>query len=258
MTTQRKRSRKQANQSKNDEEIVAKTYQERALENAVFGTTDISNFGKEKQQYHEKSAVQKELSQLSSTTNFAPNFDQDNLEDLFVIDTKGTAQDAESEEETHASESQSNNFQNASGEDAPAWIDESDVNVKIDLTSSTRLRKLRRSDNETVITGDEYVKRLKTVYENLNYSQKWTKSKPILEDDADTPTLESRGRAIFSHDKDFANSNKNSDVDRPLPAGRLQVLPLKDANLASPAQVCSIHSFLQLCIHYLYTLLAYG
>jgi len=47
-----------------------------------------------------------------------------------------------------------------------AWEDEADKEVEVDIASVARLRKLRKTNDETTITGDEYQKRLKEFYVN--------------------------------------------------------------------------------------------
>ena len=55
----------------------------------------------------------------------------------------------------------------------PAWDDSDDERLLISLAAVPRLRKLRRAENEDVITGKEYSKRLRKQYELLNPVPEW-------------------------------------------------------------------------------------
>ena len=46
----------------------------------------------------------------------------------------------------------------------PAWIDKNDQEISIDISKIARLRKLRKSDNEMIIQGDQYQDRLQEFY----------------------------------------------------------------------------------------------
>ena len=47
----------------------------------------------------------------------------------------------------------------------PAWHDEADQNVQIDIDSKSRLRKLKATEAETTVSGTEYQQRLQAFYE---------------------------------------------------------------------------------------------
>lgn len=61
----------------------------------------------------------------------------------------------------------SSNLNTDNSVDAPAWIDSDDDRLKISLTSNNRLRKLRINEDEDLINGREYIRRLKRQYERL-------------------------------------------------------------------------------------------
>jgi U3 small nucleolar RNA-associated protein 18 len=42
-----------------------------------------------------------------------------------------------------------------------AWVDSDDERIFVSLASSNRLRKLRRAEDEDVISGKEYARRLR-------------------------------------------------------------------------------------------------
>ncbi|KAF4124003.1 pseudouridylate synthase / pseudouridine kinase [Geosmithia morbida] len=63
----------------------------------------------------------------------------------------------------------------AGGEDQPAWEDSDDERLAISLAGATRLRKLRVTEAEDVVSGTEYSRRLRQQYVRLNPSPAWAK-----------------------------------------------------------------------------------
>ncbi|OBR15632.1 U3 small nucleolar RNA-associated protein [Colletotrichum higginsianum IMI 349063] len=86
--------------------------------------------------------------------------------DLFFLDTgvpaaKGSqAGKATNQEQTDA-------------EGAPAWEDSDDERLTVSLATATRLRKLRLTEAEDVVSGAEYSRRLRTQFLRLNPLPKW-------------------------------------------------------------------------------------
>ncbi|VFQ81124.1 unnamed protein product [Cuscuta campestris] len=60
-------------------------------------------------------------------------------------------------------------------EQKPAWIDEEDEKISIDLTGVNRLRKLRKEEEETVVSGSTYIARLRAEYLKLNPGTDWAR-----------------------------------------------------------------------------------
>lgn len=46
----------------------------------------------------------------------------------------------------------------------PAWKDDEDERLEVDLTSRNRLRKLRKDFQDTIVSGKEFESRLRTLY----------------------------------------------------------------------------------------------
>ena len=46
----------------------------------------------------------------------------------------------------------------------PAWVDKSDAKLTIDIDSKSRTRKLKETEEETAVKGEEYTKRLQEFY----------------------------------------------------------------------------------------------
>ena len=52
-------------------------------------------------------------------------------------------------------------------EKRPVWSDSADANLDIDIDSKSRLRKLKQSEDEKTVQGDEYTKRLQETFLKL-------------------------------------------------------------------------------------------
>jgi U3 small nucleolar RNA-associated protein 18 len=59
------------------------------------------------------------------------------------------------------------------GCDQPAWIDSDDERLTVSLASNTRLRKLRDTEADDIISGREYIQRLRRQYEILHPTPAW-------------------------------------------------------------------------------------
>eukprot|EP00735_Rhodelphis_limneticus_P006608 TRINITY_DN19035_c0_g1::TRINITY_DN19035_c0_g1_i1::g.13942::m.13942 TRINITY_DN19035_c0_g1::TRINITY_DN19035_c0_g1_i1::g.13942 ORF type:complete len:544 (+),score=140.96,sp/Q9FMU5/UTP18_ARATH/47.02/4e-134,WD40/PF00400.27/13,WD40/PF00400.27/2e+02,WD40/PF00400.27/0.0013,WD40/PF00400.27/0.13,WD40/PF00400.27/47,WD40/PF00400.27/1.8e+02,eIF2A/PF08662.6/50,eIF2A/PF08662.6/2.8,eIF2A/PF08662.6/2.8e+03,DUF4591/PF15261.1/3.6e+02,DUF4591/PF15261.1/5 TRINITY_DN19035_c0_g1_i1:77-1633(+) len=114
-----------------------------------------------------------------------------------------------------------------------AWVDEDDEKVKIDITSANRLKKLRKHEKETKLSGVEYSKRLREQHERINSGHKWAQipdnSKETIdsddeENDDDEGHLRKAGKLILRQQ------------GGPLPKGHIHVNQRKDANVADPSK----------------------
>lgn len=71
----------------------------------------------------------------------------------------------------------------------PAWVDEDDEEIRIDLAnSSKRARKLAKSASDTVIDGKEYEQLLRSQFRKLHGEQSWAKKRKIGNDEKQTET----------------------------------------------------------------------
>ncbi|EHL02665.1 putative U3 small nucleolar RNA-associated protein 18 [Glarea lozoyensis 74030] len=59
--------------------------------------------------------------------------------------------------------------------DAPAWEDSDDDRLTISLAGNPRLRKLRKSEADDVVSGKEYTRRLRRQFERMNPVPEWAK-----------------------------------------------------------------------------------
>lgn len=93
--------------------------------------------------------------------------------------------------------------EDGAGNFAPAWEDSDDERMAVSLASVPRLRKLRRTEAEDVISGKEYVRRLRKHFELLNPTPDWAR---------DATQKPARKKRRLTHDGD-ASQDENSSAD---------------------------------------------
>ena len=91
------------------------------------------------------------------------------------------------------------------GGDAPAWEDSDDDRLAVSLAGATRLRKLRISEAEDIVSGTEYSRRLRQQYLRLNPQPGWAKASE------GRPTKRRRRSSAASDDS--SDSDSGSDVE---------------------------------------------
>lgn len=96
-------------------------------------------------------------------------------------------------------------------EDAPAWEDSDDDRLTVSLAGNSRLRKLRLSEAEDVISGGEYSRRLRLHFERLNNIPDWAQTE-----------RPAKRRRRSSAGSDSSTSSNGMDVD----SEDLSTLPL--------------------------------
>ncbi|KAK2062265.1 U3 small nucleolar RNA-associated protein [Colletotrichum caudatum] len=102
----------------------------------------------------------------------------------------------------------------AAAEDAPAWEDSDDERLTVSLATATRLRKLRLTEAEDVVSGAEYSRRLRTQFLRLNPLPKWAQ-----EPEGRPAKRRRRSSAAAS---DFSVSSDQEDSDTELSAAPLE------------------------------------
>ena len=111
--------------------------------------------------------------------------------------------------------------------------------LEISLVDSNRLKKLRKNGGEDIVTGKEYVKRLRTRFEKIYPVPLWAQDKvaDIASEDEDED-MESDDDAPISSDplaKLLQSTSRyiSNDKTKLLPAGVIDIDRLKDANQAA-------------------------
>ncbi|GBB84798.1 hypothetical protein RclHR1_11370003 [Rhizophagus clarus] len=126
------------------------------------------------------------------------------------------------------------------------WQDSDDENITVSLRSKNRLKKLRATEEEDIISGNQYEMRLRNQFEKLHPTPKWaivpSKRKTQAENeiiDEDSSNIEK----INSLNKDIDESLVKYSVNSKwkLKANKLEIYRMQDANRESYSQ-CAIQS----------------
>eukprot|EP00126_Sphaerothecum_destruens_P005927 Sdes_comp19117_c0_seq1m9827 len=101
----------------------------------------------------------------------------------------------------------------------PAWVDQSETSTHVDISSQNRLKKLKVSDDETLLAGDEFSHRLREQFQRIHAAPNWAL---LPEDPPEEDAAEGDSLFLSTCRKLTADANR-------LPAQKLSVTRLKDA-----------------------------
>lgn len=161
-------------------------------------------------------------------------FSDDDNEELFgnddiIIDThKSTTIDLDefdnikSEDEMEVDEDKE--IENEKIEMTPAWIDDDDETLEINLTTVNRTKKLRETEQEITLSGVEYEKRLRKQFEKVYRRPIWAYTKAEAQNlgiDKDEQF------SFFKSAQDIINDNFST---RTLSSDKIDILRVHDAN----------------------------
>ncbi|KAL7164752.1 hypothetical protein ACSBR2_040623 [Camellia fascicularis] len=68
---------------------------------------------------------------------------------------------------------ESSDDEDEAGQRKPVWVDDEEEKASINIAKVNRLRKLRKEDDEIVISGSAYVSRLRAHHVKLNLGTEW-------------------------------------------------------------------------------------
>lgn len=230
---------------KKEKLVLPKDAEEEELEKIIFGDSagfreGIDNFS---------------LAASGTAIGDEPEDEQDEDEDygdvadqdLFFFDAGPTAQPAGSLAVARAEETEDE-------EDKPAWEDSDDERLVVSLASVPQLRKLRDTEEDDMVNGKEYVRRLRRQYERLYPVPEWAihasgkakrKRRDMADDesdmdsasdmDVDDEDLSTLPLARLLKDADIlSRTTKGSTKRRKLQAGTIEIQRLKDVAGAGP------------------------
>ncbi|KAJ0806224.1 putative transcription factor WD40-like family [Helianthus annuus] len=115
----------------------------------------------------------------------------------------------------------------------PVWVDEEEQKVNINIAKVNRLRKMRKEEDESIITGTEYVTRLRAQHMKLNPATEWALFDSQAKDDtSDSDSDQDNGDidTIFQTNEDLVVKGKSK-----LLPGSLEYARLVDANAQDPS-----------------------
>lgn len=161
---------------------------------------------------------------------------------LFVMDRSGGSIVSVYEEDAGIQLQSSDGYNNKQRK--PAWVDDEEEKAAINIAKVSRLRKLRKEEDEAVISGSAYVSRLRAQHEKLNRGTDWAQldSKPKRYD-SDEESESENGAVVASGYKgdenldDILRTNEELVVRRgaKLLPGMLEYSQLVDANAEDPS-----------------------
>ncbi|KAL4653427.1 hypothetical protein ACB092_01G302400 [Castanea dentata] len=206
----KKKKRKEHNEE--DEKLVIEQEREmKKLENSLFGSLySPVEFGKE-----DKEEIQDKLEKGSA---------------LFIMDQLLEISNDELETKQRK----------------PVWVDEEEDKTNINIAKVNRLRKLRMEDDESLISGSDYVSRLRAQHIKLNPGTEWAQfdSRSRNDKSFDDESSDEENGAVLAHNyknveavEDILQTNENLVVrsSTKLLPGRLEYSRLVDANAEDPS-----------------------
>ena len=128
----------------------------------------------------------------------------------------------------------------------PVWVDDEEEKTNINISNVNRLRKLRKAEDESLISGSDYVARLRAQHAKLNPGTEWaqrdSRSKAYSSDD-DESSDEENGVVVAPGHKDVESVDDilrtNEDLvvknGTKLLPGLLEYSKLVDANAEDPS-----------------------
>ncbi|CAG8508469.1 4865_t:CDS:2 [Diversispora eburnea] len=151
---------------------------EKRLENLVFGD------GKEKrkEKMSDKKDLEKDIEEKQSNKKVKFSIDLTPDKSISMNETNNDSEDSINVNK------ESKLLRSTNG----AWYDSDDENVNVSLKSKNMLKKLRKTEEEDVISGSQYEMRLRNQYENLHPTPNWAtpSSKRKRDDSSSTEKLE--------------------------------------------------------------------
>ncbi|KAL3255876.1 hypothetical protein ABHI18_007988 [Aspergillus niger] len=239
--------------SSDESSVPEKDDAERKLEALLFGD-DEGFLGALKNQ-KDRSLV---LAGQSSDEESAEEGDEDEVKDLsqmddadlFFLDSGAGPVSTDLSEAAPAAPSDEEGSEEESGMPA-LWHDSDDERITISLASHQRLRKLRVAESEDVISGKEYIRRLRRQYLQLNPMPDWANpEKQQQKDDSDAdemdtddeePTSTQPLAKLLQNATDLVNvEEKTSGGRRKMRQEVVDIQRLKDVGKDQPSSVDSL------------------
>ncbi|KAJ5627558.1 hypothetical protein N7528_004985 [Penicillium herquei] len=246
--------------SSDEEDLPEKDEAEKKLERMLFGD-DEGFMGALKNQQERAAGMQLTLlSDDESASGGEGDEDEDeNIEDmadadLFFLDSGVVP------ESTDAIPSPETPSDEEDEESAPAlWHDSDDENLAVSLSSQARLRKLRVAEAEDVISGKEYIRRLRRQFQRMHPTPDWANPELAAKRRKTDSDAESGAEEIDSDDESGQLSmqplakllqnttdltriedNARSGGKRKLRQEVLDIQRLKDVGKAQPSSIDSL------------------
>lgn len=242
------KSKKERSSRKVEAGHPEKDEEELALERIVFGDAegfasglrdlDLETFLNEDKDENLSDAEEPESEESDSEAEDVAGLDDSQL--FFVDDDAKMSGSSEEDSSESESEDDVDDILDVNGGRA-AWIDSDDERLEISLVDNSRLKKLRRNAREDIVSGKEYVKRLRTRFEKIYPVPLWAQEKTPGQNSDDDMDLDSDDETLISSDplaKLLQTTSRyvSTAKTRMLPPSTIDIDRLKDANYSAPSQ----------------------
>ncbi|KAF3500868.1 hypothetical protein F2Q69_00044900 [Brassica cretica] len=154
--------------------------------------------------------------------------------DLFRVDRSAVRQTPDSEDDDDDDDDeQVSDDERVIRKGEAAWEDEEEQEININIASVNRLRKLRKEEDEGLISGSEYIARLRAHHAKLNPGTDWARTDSHI---TDGDSSDDGGEG--DDDDDILKTNEDLVVKSggsKLCSGLLEYSEHADANIADPS-----------------------
>lgn len=147
----------------------------------------------------------------------------------------------EQEEEGGSSEEEESDYV-----DSDAWEDSDDEKLNVSVMNNNRTKKLRNTYDDSVLSGKQYVRRLRAQFEKIYPKPQWVDDEDSdsnnedenMSDDREDDREDVINADIHALSKILQSTYAYKDTSRSklLPSKTLDILRLKDANMVHPAK----------------------
>ncbi|KAF2227921.1 WD40-repeat-containing domain protein [Elsinoe ampelina] len=215
---------------------------ERELERMIFGDSqsfrnNLKAFGQQERSL----ALAKEDNEGGEDDEDMEGMDDS---DLFFTDTAGSAFPPSAHANGDISDDSDDAMDDTTNSRKPVWHDSDDERISVSLASVPRLRKLRTTVDEDVVSGKEYIKRLRKQYTLLHPTPDWA-----TEALAQPPTKKRRLSASSDEDSDIDLSTaplssllrSSESLTRTIPTSKKRKLPPTTLNIQRTPDLSPAH-----------------
>ncbi|ESW20343.1 hypothetical protein PHAVU_006G200700 [Phaseolus vulgaris] len=121
------------------------------------------------------------------------------------------------------------------------WVDDEEENATVNIAKVFRLRKLRKVENEELISGSEYVSRLRAQHVKLNPGTEWARADSKMDRGSDDELTDDENEVFVSRGFEDLDGVLKTNEDLVVKSGgkllpgNLEYSRLVDANIQDPS-----------------------
>ncbi|XP_022857024.1 U3 small nucleolar RNA-associated protein 18 homolog [Olea europaea var. sylvestris] len=234
------RKRRRERKKKDEESEIEQEREMKKLENFLFGSLySPIEFGKHNEEMRDEVD--------NSSALYFTDRSANSMLSVYEEDA-GLAEETSDEEETKQRK--------------PVWVDEEEEKASINIAKVNKLRKLRKEEDECVISGSSYVSRLRAQHAKLNPGTDWAQPDVRVRDySSDDEDVDNESGAVVASGYEDAEGvddilKRNEDLvvknSAKLLPGRLEYSRLVDANMMErsngPVKSVQFHKNAQLLL----------